>query len=52
MKISSAAKVSLCGRPINELKESFFAFRSLGEFVDERILLRLFFEPRRRIAKE
>jgi len=29
----------------------FFAFRSLGEVVDERTLLRLFFEPRRQIEK-
>jgi hypothetical protein len=26
----------------------FFAFRSLGDVVGERILLRLFFEPRRK----
>ena len=29
----------------------FFAFRSLGEVVGERALLRLFFEPRRRIEQ-
>jgi len=29
----------------------FFAFRSLGEVVGERTLLRLFFEPRRQIEK-
>jgi hypothetical protein len=29
----------------------FFAFRSLGEVVGERTLLRLFFEPRQQIEK-
>jgi len=29
----------------------FFAFRSLGEIIDERVLFRLFFESRRQIEK-
>jgi hypothetical protein len=29
----------------------FFAFRSLVEIIDERVLFRPFFEPRRQIEK-